>query len=79
MSVSRSTLFRKIKANTGQNVNEYIKICRLKKATELLASNRYMIKEISYMVGFSSSSYFAKEFKNQFGISPSSITSVTDN
>lgn len=73
MSVSRSTLFRKVKANTGQNVNEYIKICRLKKATELLASNRYMIKEISYMVGFSSSSYFAKEFKNQFGISPSSI------
>lgn len=73
MSMSRSTLFRKIKANTGQNVNEYIKIVRLKKAAELLATKKYRIKEVSYMVGFSSSSYFSREFYRQFNTQPSSI------
>lgn len=73
MCVSRSTLFRKVKANTGQNVNEYIKICRLKKAAELLATGKYKIKEVTYMVGFSSSSYFSREFQKQFNIYPSAL------
>ena len=73
MCVSRSTLFRKVKVNTGQNVNEYIKICRLKKAAELLATGNYKNKEVTYMVGFSSSSYFSKEFQKQFNIYPSSL------
>lgn len=73
MHTSRSTLFRKVKANTGQNVNEYIRICRLKKAAELLSSHKYRINEVSYMVGFSSPSYFSKAFQKQFDISPHSL------
>lgn len=43
---------------------------RLKKAAVLLAEGKYRVSEIGYMVGFNSSSYFAKCFKNQFGVKP---------
>ena len=36
MAVSRATLTRKVKTNTGLTVNEYVRINRLKKAVELL-------------------------------------------
>lgn len=73
MNTSRSTLFRKIRANTGLNINEYIRVCRLKKAAELLSTQKYQIKEVAYMVGFTTMSYFTKSFQKQFNISPSSL------
>ena len=73
MNTSRSTLFRKIRANTGMNINEYIRVCRLKKAAELLSTQKYQIKEVTYMVGFTTVSYFTRSFQKQFKISPSSL------
>ena len=73
MHTSTSTLYRKVKANTGLKVNEYIKICRLKKAAELLAQGRYKINEVAYLTGFSSASYFATSFLKQFNITPSNF------
>ncbi len=73
MLTSKSTLYRKVKANIGVNINEYIRICRLKKAAELLASQQYRINEVAYMTGFSSPSYFATSFQKQFQISPSNF------
>ena len=71
IGTSKSTLFRKVKANTGLNINEYIKLCRLKKAAELLAGQKYKIGEVVYQVGFTSASYFTANFKKQFNVSPS--------
>ncbi len=73
MHTSKSTLYRKVKANTGLNINEYIKICRLKKAAELLATNKHRINEVAYLTGFSSPSYFTTSFQKQFQISPSTF------
>ncbi len=73
LNVSSSTLYRKVKANTGMNVNEYIRLCRLKEAAQLLASRQYRINEVADMLGFSSSSYFAASFQKQFNISPSAF------
>ncbi len=73
MSTSNSTLYRKVKANTGMNVNEYVRLCRLKRAAELLATQQYRINEVADMLGFSSSSYFAASFQKQFNISPSAF------
>lgn len=70
LCVSRSGLFSKIKNMTDVTPNDIIRIVRLKKAAELLLENKYQIKEICYMVGFSSPSYFAKCFQKQFGIRP---------
>jgi signal transduction histidine kinase/ligand-binding sensor domain-containing protein/DNA-binding response OmpR family regulator len=71
MGISVSTLYRKVKALTDLNSVEYIRLVRLKKSAELLSEGNYRINEISYLVGFSSPSYFATSFQKQFGISPS--------
>jgi DNA-binding response OmpR family regulator len=71
MGISVSTMYRKVKALTELNSVEYIRLTRLKKAAELLSEGNYRINEISYLVGFSSPSYFATSFQKQFGISPS--------
>ena len=79
MNTSRSTLFRKVRANTGMNINEYIRVCRLKKAAELLSTQKYQIKEVAYMVGFTTMSYFTKSFQKQFNIAPSSLLKKKNN
>ena len=79
MHTSTSTLYRKVKANTGLKVNEYIKICRLKKAAELLAQGKYKMNEVAYLTGFSSASYFATSFLKQFNISPSNFVKSIKN
>jgi signal transduction histidine kinase/ligand-binding sensor domain-containing protein/CheY-like chemotaxis protein len=74
MGISVSTLYRKVKALTDLNSVEYIRLTRLKKAAELLSDGNFRINEISYLVGFSSPSYFATSFQKQFGISPSQFS-----
>ncbi|MCQ2144664.1 MAG: response regulator [Bacteroidales bacterium] len=71
VNIPRKVLIQKLKVNTGLSISEYVRLCRLKRAAELLAENKYMVKEVAYYVGYTSSSYFAKHFTAQFGISPS--------
>ena len=71
MYMSRPTLYRKIKAISNLAPNELIRICRLKKAAELIIQGKLSICEISEKVGFSSQSYFSRSFSKQFEISPS--------
>lgn len=71
MNVSKPTLARKIKAATGLTMNEYVRLCRLKLAAEMLAENKYRINEVAYLVGYSSPSYFAQCFQKQFNKLPS--------
>lgn len=70
MNMSRITLYRKIKAISVLTPIEVINLTRLKKAAELLAEGDHKIYEISYMVGFSSQSNFARNFQKQFNITP---------
>lgn len=74
MFMSRSSFYRKIKSITGMSPNDYLKVFRLNKAAELLLENEYSIAEICDKVAFSSSSYFAKCFKAQFGVLPKDYT-----
>ena len=71
LGTSKSSLYRKLKANTGLSINEYIRLCRLKQAAELLSSQKYKVNEVAFMTGFSSPSYFATCFLKQFNITPS--------
>lgn len=70
MGLSRVQLYRKIKSLTNYSPNELLRIARLKKASSLLASSDMTIAEVGYEVGFSSPSYFAKCYKEEFGESP---------
>ena len=71
MSMSRSNLYIKIKELTGLTSSEFIRNIRLKKALKLFDSSDLSVKEIMYMTGFNTASYFSKCFKKQFGVVPS--------
>jgi signal transduction histidine kinase/ligand-binding sensor domain-containing protein/DNA-binding response OmpR family regulator len=73
MNLSRSQVYRKIKALTDLTANEFIRQIRLKKALNLLSEGTLNISEIAYSVGFSSQSYFTRSFKEFYGKSPSDL------
>ncbi len=73
MSLSRSQLYRKIKALTGMTVNELIRKIRLERAKQLLENGSESVSEVGFKVGFSSASYFSKCFKNEFGMLPTEM------
>lgn len=52
------------------NYNEYVTDLRVNKSKELLASGKYKINEVADMVGYHSSRYFSKVFKNKTGMLP---------
>ncbi|MGD2085403.1 MAG: response regulator [Candidatus Aminicenantes bacterium] len=70
--MSRASLYRKIQALTGASPNHFIRNYRLKRAAQLLKENFGNVTEIAFEVGFSSSAYFTKCFKEQFQQLPSS-------
>jgi len=72
LKMGRSTLFKKIKALTGEKPNQFILSYRLERGRQLLEQNFGSITDIAMEVGFNSAAYFAKCFKEKFGVSPSS-------
>jgi signal transduction histidine kinase/DNA-binding response OmpR family regulator len=69
--MSRTTLYRKIHALTGETPTDFIRSYRLKRGAELLKQNFGTVLEVAFEVGFSNSSYFAKCFKEKFHQLPS--------
>lgn len=70
-NVSRSQVYRKIKALTGHTVVEFIRTVRLKHALKLMEERKYTLSEIADRTGFNSLSYFTRSFKDQYGKTPS--------
>lgn len=75
MHMSRSVLFRKIKALTGQSISTFIRTIRLKRAGQLLVQTKMNISEIAYEVGFNDLKYFRNCFKKLFNEKPSEYRS----
>ena len=71
IGMSRAQLYRKITAVSGQSVQEFIRIIRLKKAAELFATTQLNISEVAAQVGFNSLSHFSHAFSDYYGKSPS--------
>jgi signal transduction histidine kinase/DNA-binding response OmpR family regulator len=69
--MGRSTLFRKIQALTGETPNQFIQSYRLERGAQLLKANYGNVTEVAMEVGFSSTPYFAKLFKEKFHQTPS--------
>ncbi len=70
MSMSRSNLLRKVKKLTNVPVNQLIREARLKRAMELLQNSSSNVSEVSHEVGFNSTSYFIKCFREYYGFPP---------
>ncbi|MBN8783242.1 MAG: response regulator [Terrimonas ferruginea] len=69
--MSQPVFYKKIKAITGLSANDFVKSLRLKRAATLLLEQQYTVYEIAYMVGYENSKYFSREFKKQYGQTPS--------
>lgn len=70
IGMSRANFYRKVKAVTGLSPIELIKNIRMEAGARLLEETTMPVSEVFRQVGFSSSSYFAKNFKAVYGMSP---------
>jgi len=68
--MSHSQLHRKLDALTGCSPNKFIRIIRLNKAKELLNNSDSNIASISLACGYNDPGYFARVFKQEYGVTP---------
>ncbi|MBO0593205.1 response regulator [Cellulophaga sp. E16_2] len=79
MGVSRSVLYRKLIALTGQPISEFIKTIKLKRAAQLIKQTDMNISEIAFDLGFNDLKHFRKSFKKVFNTLPSQYRDITPN
>ncbi|UAM99806.1 response regulator [Polaribacter litorisediminis] len=71
LNVSRSTLHRRIKSETGLTPNNLIKEIRLKKAFRIIELNpNVLLKTVALEVGYLHTSHFSTIYKKRFGKRP---------
>lgn len=73
VGMSRSNLLRKVNKLTNLSASQFIRQVRLKRAMEMLREGSYNVSEVSYQVGFGSTSYFIKCFREHFGYPPGEV------
>ncbi len=72
--MSRMSLYRKMKALTGQTPADFIRTVRLKTAAKLLKAGQCNVSEACWRTGFASPQNFSHHFKEMFGVLPSQYT-----
>ncbi|MGI9544581.1 MAG: helix-turn-helix domain-containing protein, partial [Cyclobacteriaceae bacterium] len=73
VNMSRSNLLRRVKSITSLSVSQLIRKVRLQEAKEILRDHSLTISEVAYKVGFNSTSYFIKCFKDEYGYPPGEL------
>lgn len=73
MNMSRSNLLRKVKKATNLSVSQLISEVRLKRGMELMRVGSLNVSEVAHQVGFSSTSYFIKCFREYYGYPPGEV------
>ncbi|MDG1297708.1 MAG: ATP-binding protein [Saprospiraceae bacterium] len=73
LHMSRSQLFRKMKALIQISPSQFIRNYRLEKAKILLESGTLIVSEVAFDVGFKDAAHFSRLFSERFGVSPSKI------
>lgn len=76
--ISRSYLSAFFKKNMGITLSAYLRKIRLSNAAMQLASTNKKVMDISVDSGFNSLTTFLREFKKEYGISPSDMRQKTD-
>ncbi|MDJ0593310.1 MAG: AraC family transcriptional regulator [Pleurocapsa sp. MO_226.B13] len=70
VSLSQFHFARLFKKSLGISPYQYLLQCRIERAKELLQSPKVLVTEVAKATGFSSSSYFTKQFRQLVGITP---------
>jgi len=71
--MSRSNLLRKVKKLTNLSVSQFIRQVRLRHGMEMLKETSLSVSEVSFRVGFNSTSYFIKCFHDFYGYPPGEV------
>jgi AraC family transcriptional activator of mtrCDE len=71
VNLSSTRLRQLFLKETGQSPIRYLKGLRIKKAKLLLQSSFLSIKEIAFQAGLGDVSHFSRDFKKQYGLTPS--------
>lgn len=70
INVSPNYFSKLFKEETGENFIKYLTSVRIDKAKKLLQENKYSVKKISSMIGYSDPNYFSRLFKKEVGLTP---------
>jgi AraC-like DNA-binding protein len=70
IGMSKSTLYRQLKTETDMTPSDFIRNIRMKRACEMLLSQKMTVAEVAYATGFSNPKYFTRCFKDIFGKTP---------
>ena len=71
LSMSRTTLHRRMKEATGMSTTAFIRKIRLQTAERILAASPDIrVSDLAYSVGFGDPKYFSRCFKEMYGKSP---------
>lgn len=68
--LSETYLCDLFKRDTGESIMSFLRRIRLYRAKCLLAENRLPLREIAARCGYSDYSYFGRQFKEEFGVTP---------
>ncbi|HEY8228286.1 MAG TPA: helix-turn-helix transcriptional regulator [Pyrinomonadaceae bacterium] len=73
VNLSASRLRHLFKQETGTTPAQYLKTIRLRHAAILLRTTFMSIKEIAMSVGLTTASYFVREFRKSYGMTPTAF------
>jgi len=71
VGMNRAHLYRKLQSITGLSPSEFIRTIRLKRAAQLLEMGQLSVNEVVDQVGFNTTKYFSRHFRDLFGVYPS--------
>ena len=74
IDMSRSQLYRKMKALVDVSPSEFIRKYRLEKAKILLETTDMNASQVAYATGYKDPSHFSKSFLDEFNIHPSNAS-----
>ena len=68
--LSPKYISRIFKEERGINITQFITDCKLKRAAKLLLETNISLEKLILLVGFSSTNYFIKKFKEKYSVTP---------
>ena len=71
LAMSTRQLHRRMKGAAGLTPHGYIRLLRLERAAQLLEQGAGGVAEVAYAVGYQTPDYFARQFREVFGVPPS--------